>query len=171
MGWEVWGSSQREGIYVYLWLIHFVIWQKSTQYCKAIILPLKINIFLKYIISILFLPICLLWSLQMDLCFFPFLLLQLDCSLKIKINFISSALSPNALIYNHSPYIQWHFEFLKSAPLIWHLAFDNLDHISFSVFLGSPIKMWILWKQGHFCQPNALFRQMSMNICCCGWQW
>ena len=139
MGWEVWGSFQREGIYVYLWLIHLAIWQKSTQYCKATILQLKINIF-KYIISILFLPICLLWSLQIDLYFFPFLL-QLDCLLKVKINFMSSRLSPNALIYNHSPYILWHFEFLKSAPLIWHLVFDNLDHISFSVFLGSPIKI------------------------------
>ena len=30
-----------EGTYVYLWLIHADIWQKSTQYCKAIILQLK----------------------------------------------------------------------------------------------------------------------------------
>ena len=29
--------------YIYLWLIHVDIWQKSTQYCKAIILQLKIN--------------------------------------------------------------------------------------------------------------------------------
>ena len=33
----------REGTYVYLWLIHVDIWQKTTQYCKAIILQLKIN--------------------------------------------------------------------------------------------------------------------------------
>ena len=32
-----------EGIYVYLWLTHVDIWQKPTQYCKAIILQLKIK--------------------------------------------------------------------------------------------------------------------------------
>ena len=36
---------KREGTYVYLWLIHVDIWQKPTQYCKAIILQLKINKF------------------------------------------------------------------------------------------------------------------------------
>ena len=30
-----------EGIYVYLWLTHIVVWQKPTQHCKAIILQLK----------------------------------------------------------------------------------------------------------------------------------
>ena len=35
---------KREGTYVYPWLIHFAIRQKSTQYCKAIILQLKINV-------------------------------------------------------------------------------------------------------------------------------
>ena len=39
MGWE--GRLKREGTYVYLWLIHTVVWQKPTQYCKAIILQLK----------------------------------------------------------------------------------------------------------------------------------
>ena len=34
---------KREGTYIYLWLIYVVVWQKSTQYCKAIILQLKIN--------------------------------------------------------------------------------------------------------------------------------
>ena len=34
---------QREGTYVYLWLIRVDVWQKPTQYCKAIILQLKIN--------------------------------------------------------------------------------------------------------------------------------
>ena len=34
---------QREGTYVYLWLIHVDVWKKPTQYCKAIILQLKIN--------------------------------------------------------------------------------------------------------------------------------
>ena len=37
---------KREGLYVCLQLIHFTIQQKLTQYCKAIILKLKIN-FLK----------------------------------------------------------------------------------------------------------------------------
>ena len=52
-GWdEAGGNFKREGIYVYLWLIHVDIWQKPTQYCKAIILQLKINKkFLKRIIA------------------------------------------------------------------------------------------------------------------------
>ena len=33
---------QEGGMYVYLWLIHIVVWQKPTQHCKAIILQLKI---------------------------------------------------------------------------------------------------------------------------------
>ena len=33
---------KKEGTYVYLWLIHVDVWQKPTQYCKAIILQLKI---------------------------------------------------------------------------------------------------------------------------------
>ena len=32
---------KREGMYVYLWLIHADEWQKPTQYYKAIILQLK----------------------------------------------------------------------------------------------------------------------------------
>ena len=28
---------------LYFWLIHDVVWQKPAQYCKAIILQLKIN--------------------------------------------------------------------------------------------------------------------------------
>ena len=34
---------KREGTCVYLWLIHVDVWQKLTQYCKAIILQLKID--------------------------------------------------------------------------------------------------------------------------------
>ena len=37
------GRFKREGTYVYLRLIHVVVWAKPTQYCKAIILQLKIN--------------------------------------------------------------------------------------------------------------------------------
>ena len=29
---------QREEIYVYLWLIHVVVWQKTAKFCKACIL-------------------------------------------------------------------------------------------------------------------------------------
>ena len=43
MQWKVGGRFKREGTYVYLWLIHVDAWQKPTQYCKAIILQLKIN--------------------------------------------------------------------------------------------------------------------------------
>ena len=38
MGVRVEGRSKREGIYVYIWLIHFTVQQKLTQHCKAIIL-------------------------------------------------------------------------------------------------------------------------------------
>ena len=43
MGWEVEGGGwfKRTGTCVYLWLIH-VSRQELTQYCKAIILQLKI---------------------------------------------------------------------------------------------------------------------------------
>ena len=43
MEWELGGRLKMGGTYVYLWLIHVDIWQKPTQYCKAIILQLKIN--------------------------------------------------------------------------------------------------------------------------------
>ena len=43
MGWEVGGRFKRERTYVHLWLIHVDVSQKLTQYCKAIILQLKIN--------------------------------------------------------------------------------------------------------------------------------
>ena len=48
MGLEVGGSFKRKGTYVYLWLIHVVIWQKQTHNYKAIILQLKINYFLSH---------------------------------------------------------------------------------------------------------------------------
>ena len=43
MGWEVEGRFKRERTYVYLWLIRVDVWQNPTQYCKAIILQLKIK--------------------------------------------------------------------------------------------------------------------------------
>jgi len=36
------GGLKREGIHVYLWLIHIVVQQKPTH-CKEIILQLKVN--------------------------------------------------------------------------------------------------------------------------------
>ena len=33
----------RDKTYVYLLLVHVVVWQKPTQHCKAIILQLKRN--------------------------------------------------------------------------------------------------------------------------------
>ena len=46
-GWEVQGGFKREETYVYLWLIHVDIWHKSAQYCKEVILQLKVNKFFK----------------------------------------------------------------------------------------------------------------------------
>ena len=46
-GWnqeEVGGWFRKEGSYVYLWLIQVDVWQKPSQYCKVIILWLKIKI-------------------------------------------------------------------------------------------------------------------------------
>ena len=38
MGRKLGGKFKSEGIYVYLWLIHYEVWQKTTKFCKAIIL-------------------------------------------------------------------------------------------------------------------------------------
>ena len=35
------GGFRREKAFIYLWLIPVDVWQKSTQYCKVIILQLK----------------------------------------------------------------------------------------------------------------------------------
>ena len=44
-GWNgrvgVGGSFKRERVYVYLWLINVVVWQKPIQHCKAIIFQSK----------------------------------------------------------------------------------------------------------------------------------
>ena len=40
-------KAQEGGDIIYLWLIHVNIWQKPTQYCKAIILQLKEIFFFK----------------------------------------------------------------------------------------------------------------------------
>ena len=47
MGWEVGGRFKSKGTKGYLWLILVDVWQKPRQHCKAIILPLKINLNLK----------------------------------------------------------------------------------------------------------------------------
>ena len=41
MEWEVGVRFKREGTYVYLWLIHVDVQQKTTKFCKAITLQLK----------------------------------------------------------------------------------------------------------------------------------
>ena len=46
------GKFKREGMYIYLWLIRVDVWQKPTQYFKAIIFQLKI-IFKKRIVHML----------------------------------------------------------------------------------------------------------------------
>ena len=38
-----WGAIAFSRTCVYLWLIHVNVWQKPEQYCKAIILQLKLN--------------------------------------------------------------------------------------------------------------------------------
>ena len=43
MIWEVGGRFKKEQTYVYVWLIPDDVWQKPTQYYKAMILQLKIN--------------------------------------------------------------------------------------------------------------------------------
>ena len=48
IGWEVGRRFKRQGTYVYLSLTHADMWQKPTQYCKAIILQLKRNCFKRY---------------------------------------------------------------------------------------------------------------------------
>ena len=40
---DVGGMFKWQGTWLDLWLIHVDVWQKPTQYCKAIILQLKIN--------------------------------------------------------------------------------------------------------------------------------
>ena len=47
MGREMGGRLQREGMYVYLRLIPGDVWQKPTQFYKAIIIQLKIHLKLK----------------------------------------------------------------------------------------------------------------------------
>ena len=41
VGREMGGRFKREGTYAHLWLIHADVWQKTTEFCKAIILQLK----------------------------------------------------------------------------------------------------------------------------------
>ena len=46
MWWEE-GSGRRGHTYTYVWLNHVDVWQKPTQYYKAIILQLKMNTLFK----------------------------------------------------------------------------------------------------------------------------
>ena len=47
-GGEAGGRLKPEGIYVYLQLIHIVVWQRPIQHYKAIVLQLKINLKRKF---------------------------------------------------------------------------------------------------------------------------
>ena len=47
MGADTGRRFEREGTYVYLWLIHVDVWQKPTKFCKAIILQLIKNLKLR----------------------------------------------------------------------------------------------------------------------------
>ena len=51
MGVGVGERFQREGMCVYLQLIHVIVQQKPTQHCKAIILQLEINFFFNFCMS------------------------------------------------------------------------------------------------------------------------
>ena len=48
IGWEVGGRFKREGTYLYPWLIHADVWQKSTQHCKAPVLQLTVFCFVLF---------------------------------------------------------------------------------------------------------------------------
>ena len=41
------GRFRMEGTYIYLWLTHVDVWQKPTQYSKAIVFKFKANKFKK----------------------------------------------------------------------------------------------------------------------------
>ena len=51
MGWEVGRKFKRDRTYICLWVIHADVWQKPIQYCKAIILQLKISKFKKILVK------------------------------------------------------------------------------------------------------------------------
>ena len=52
------GQFKREGTYVYVRLIHVDVWQKLSQYCKVIILQLKLNKYTEYQVWYVFLKEC-----------------------------------------------------------------------------------------------------------------
>ena len=58
------GMFRREGTYVYLWIIHVVVWQKPTQHYKAIILQSKIQTFFKKVRQSLSARGLIIWTEQ-----------------------------------------------------------------------------------------------------------
>ena len=42
--WHLYQKSVIKNTYVYLWLFHVDVWQKSSQYCKVIFLQLKLKL-------------------------------------------------------------------------------------------------------------------------------
>ena len=43
------GRFRRERTHVYLWLVLVDVWQRLTQYCKAVIFPSKVNFKKKFL--------------------------------------------------------------------------------------------------------------------------
>ena len=58
MACEVRGRFKGKRTYVYLWLIHTHVWQKTTQHYKAIVLQSKVNIFF-FNLQFVFRTLCL----------------------------------------------------------------------------------------------------------------
>ena len=73
MGREMGGRFRREGIYVYLWLIHVEVWQKTAKVCKAIILQLKKKQHLPVFVVQSLSPVWLCNSMDCSMAGFPVL--------------------------------------------------------------------------------------------------
>ena len=72
MGREIGGRFQREGTWVYLWLILVDVWQKTTKFCKATIFQLKNKLKRKLKeIEAEFYQICVLHLLKISQNIFP----------------------------------------------------------------------------------------------------
>ena len=75
VGWGAGGGFKREGIHVYLWLIHIIVQQKPTH-CKEIILQLKVNLKNTYIYQII-----MLYTLNILQLYLPILSQKILCLL------------------------------------------------------------------------------------------
>ena len=102
MGREMGGSFKREGIYVYLWVIHVEFRQKTTKFCKAIILQKKKKKNSPHIITINFciLSIFIKRSLHKQIMFILLFFLTSALSL-LHHHFIAVYTSNNRLLFVH----------------------------------------------------------------------